>query len=67
MDGIKRITLDLHDLAHLLAGGTLEVPSLGMEIMPGNDAQSIAYRVQTRVNGKRRRLDVKPRPAPEEE
>jgi len=52
----ERVTLDLQDIAHLMAGGTLVIEAKDMELVPGQDIFRSAQRVQTRVNGSRRTL-----------
>jgi hypothetical protein len=52
----ERVTLDLQDIAHLMAGGTIVLEARGLELVPGQDIFRSAQRVQTRVNGSRRTL-----------
>jgi hypothetical protein len=55
-----RISVDLADLAHLMAGGTILLDSVNVELVPSSEIYRISQRVRTRVNSGRRRLPPLP-------
>jgi len=50
-DGPVVVRLDLRSLATLMAGGSVDVPAVGIRIEAGGDAARLVWDVRRRLNG----------------
>jgi hypothetical protein len=49
-----KFVVELADLAHVMAGGTLVIASAGVELIPSQRLYEASNRIRTRQNGGRR-------------
>ena len=55
-----KIVVDVLDLTHLMAGGTLVLSAVGVELIPSQHIYTASNRIRTRVNGGRRTVSRPP-------
>jgi hypothetical protein len=64
--GKQVVPVDLIDLAHLMAGGTLVIKGTGIELVPASDIFRVTERVRVRINATKR-TSKDPRPSKEKD